>query len=108
MHPAITAQIAEQHRRDLVTQADAYRLARTARNCRPTPPRRPSSPLGRTGPVRALRRAAATAAAAAGMLMLTPAGATTIHHFATHVFAQQVYVHSWSHSGDRQLGRRWA
>ena len=40
MHPAITAAVADQHRRDLIAQADADRLARTARQGRP---RRPAS-----------------------------------------------------------------
>jgi hypothetical protein len=35
MHPAITVAVANQHHRDLITQADAYRLARTARQGRP-------------------------------------------------------------------------
>ncbi len=39
MNPAITTAVAEQHRRDLITQADACRLARAARNCRPSRPR---------------------------------------------------------------------
>lgn len=33
--PSIAAALAEQHRRDLLSQAEAYRLARTARRTRP-------------------------------------------------------------------------
>ncbi len=38
--PSIAAALAEQHRRDLLSQAEAYRLARTARRNRPQPARR--------------------------------------------------------------------
>jgi hypothetical protein len=38
--PSIAAALAEQHRRDLLSQAEAYRLARTARRTRPQPARR--------------------------------------------------------------------
>jgi hypothetical protein len=95
-HPAITASLAEQHRRDLITQAEASRLARAARNCRATRPGRPSTPRRRTGPVRAIRRAAAAAAAvaAAAVLMMLPAGAVSTPHVSAHHFL----VHSWSHS----------
>jgi hypothetical protein len=40
MPPSIAAALAEQHRRDLLSQAEAYRLARTARRTRPQPGRR--------------------------------------------------------------------
>jgi hypothetical protein len=65
IHPAI----AKQRRRDVIAQADACRLARTARQGRS---RRPISQ------VRTTRRVVITAAAAcmaAAGLMLTPAGA---------------------------------
>jgi hypothetical protein len=39
--PSIAAALAEQHRRDLLSQAEAYRLARTARRTRPQSARRP-------------------------------------------------------------------
>ena len=55
MHAAITTALAEQHRRDLIAQADACRLARTARQSRP---RHPVSALLTT------RRVVTTAAAA--------------------------------------------
>ena len=35
LHPEITAKFAEQRRRDLIAEADAYRLARAAREGRP-------------------------------------------------------------------------
>jgi len=38
--PSIAAALAEQHRRDLLSQAEAYRLARTARRTRPQSARR--------------------------------------------------------------------
>jgi hypothetical protein len=40
MPPSIAAALAEQHRRDLLSQAEACRLARTARRNRPRPARR--------------------------------------------------------------------
>ena len=64
MHPAIATAIADQHRRDLITQAGTGRLARAARDRR--------SRLPRT-----VRRAIATGAAAAAVLRLTPAGSAT-------------------------------
>jgi hypothetical protein len=88
-HPVIAASFAEQHRRDLISQAEASRLARAARNCRATPPGRPSLPRRRTGPVQAIRRAAAAVAAtaAAVAVMMTPAGATTTQHASAHVYS---------------------
>ena len=106
MHPAITTAIADQHRRDLIAQADAYRLARTARDGRTrrsAPAHRPASAVNAT------RRAVATlaaACAAAAVLLLVPAGAvraasaaapqpsasvTADHVFAPHVFADHVF-----------------
>jgi len=38
-HPATTAALAEQHRRDLIARAEAHRLARAARASRPAPAR---------------------------------------------------------------------
>ena len=69
MHPAIATAIADQHRRDLITQAGTSRLARAARDRR--------SRLPRT-----VRRAMTTgpSAAAAAVLRLTPAGAATARH----------------------------
>lgn len=65
MHPAIATAIADQHRRDLITQTGTGRLARAARDRR--------SRLPRT-----VRRAITTgAAAAAAVLRLTPAGSAT-------------------------------
>jgi len=91
MNPAITTAVAEQHRRDLITQADACRLARAARNCRPSRPRL----------LQTARRVVTTgaAAAAAAVLMMTPAGAATAHHFSAHYFSAHYFsAHSWSHS----------
>jgi hypothetical protein len=104
-HPDITAALADQHRRDLLTQASAYRLARAARDCQPIRPGRSAQPRRLTGPLHAIRRAATmtAAAAAAAMLMMTPAGATTTQHVPEHF-----RVHSWSRSADGQLGGRWA
>ncbi len=82
--------------RDLITQADACRLARVARNCRPSRPRL----------LQTARRVVTTgaAAAAAAVLMMTPAGAATAHHFSAHYFSAHYFsahyfsAHSWSHS----------
>lgn len=95
-HPAITAALADQHRRDLTAQANTYRLARAARNCQPTRPGRSPQPRRLTGPVRAIRRAVTTAAAAAAaaVLVMTPAGAATTHHFEAHVSAHRFSVPS--------------
>ena len=78
MHPAITTAIADQHRRDLIAQADADRLARTARQNRA---RRPASPFLTTKRVIATAAAACTAAA---VFLLPPAGPA---HASAHVFA---------------------
>jgi hypothetical protein len=73
-HPAITEALASQRRRDLITQADAYRLARTARNS--TSSRPGLFRIGRrVGLARSAKRAVtATAAAfaAAAMLLAAP------------------------------------
>jgi hypothetical protein len=85
MHPAITAALADQHRRDLITRADAYRLARTARQGRP----RHAASAFLTA-----RRVVITAAAActaAAVLMLTPAGPA--HASAQHMTAPAVAGH---------------
>jgi hypothetical protein len=39
MHPTITAALAEQHRYDMIADADAHRIARAARVSRPVPAR---------------------------------------------------------------------
>jgi hypothetical protein len=58
-HPTITTAVAQQHRRDLLSQASAGRQARAVRQSSPrTPARRPLI-------VKALRTAAAVAAVAA-------------------------------------------
>lgn len=38
VHPTITAALADQHRRDLLTRAEAHRAARAARASRPARP----------------------------------------------------------------------
>jgi hypothetical protein len=75
LHPAITAALVDQHRRDLMSQSIARRPARTARRpartARQDSPRRPARrPLF----VRALRTAAAATAIAATAFLVTPAG----------------------------------
>ncbi len=110
-YPAITAALADQHRRDLIAQASAYRLARAARDSQPARPGRSPQPRRPTGPLRALGRAATTitAAAAAAVLMMTPAGATTTRHVFAHGVPGHVFsVRSGSHIWDGQLGARWA
>jgi len=68
IHPALAPALAEQHRRDLTSQASACRLARTARQDRPrNPSRRPLI-------VKALRAAAAASAIAAAAFLAIPAG----------------------------------
>lgn len=87
-HPSITASLAEQHRRDLISQAGA------ACSSRATRPGRPSTPRRRTGLVQAIRRAAtaAAAAAAATILVMIPAGPTaTPHVSAGHYLMQSSY-----------------
>ena len=67
LHPTITAALADQHRRDLMSQASACRQARAARQSRPR------NPVRRPLIVRALGAAVASAIAAAAFLA-TPAG----------------------------------
>jgi hypothetical protein len=104
-HPVITAALADQHHQDLIARANTYRLARAARDSQPTRPGRSPQPRRLTGPVRAIRRAATAiaAGAAAAVLTMTAAGATPTPHVSAHFV-----VHSRAHSGDGQLGRRWA
>jgi hypothetical protein len=85
MHPAITAAVANQHRRDLITQADAYRLARTARQGRPR---------SQVSPFLTTKRVIITAAGggpAPARFMLTPAGPA--HASAHHVAGPAVTGH---------------
>jgi hypothetical protein len=92
-YPFITAAVADQHRRDLIAQADAYRLARAARQGggRPFLPR----------PALTMRRlvtAAAAGCAALSVFTLSPAGAahpSAMHP--DHKYAQTAASH-----------RRWA
>jgi hypothetical protein len=96
-YPAITAALADEHRRDLTAQAATYRLARAVRNGQPTRPGRSAQPRRITGPVQAIRRAvtAIAAAAAATMLVMTPAGAAT-HHSAHVFYSAHVFTHHFS------------
>ena len=102
MHPAITAALADQHRRDLIAQADAQRLARAARPANPTwrgPFRVGHHPALRA---KAAKRAvAATGAvfAAAAVLMASPAGTIrwdAPHASAAHFRAPQVSPQRWA------------
>jgi hypothetical protein len=76
-HPAITEALASQRRRDLITQADAYRLARAARGSGPARPglfrwaRRPAS---LAQPASRAVTASAAVFAAAAVLIAAPAG----------------------------------
>jgi hypothetical protein len=63
MHPDTAAALAEQRRRELTTQADAYRLARSARNRRHGRPSRLRLPGAAAVVVRFLRRALGTVTA---------------------------------------------
>jgi hypothetical protein len=96
-HPAITAAIADQHRRDLITQAGSYRLARAARDCRPSRPGPSPRACRLTGLWQAARRiipAAGAAFAAAAMLMASPAGSSNA--FAgQHYYVVQSASHYW-------------
>ena len=76
LHPTITAALADQHRRDLMSQASARRLARTARQVSPRHPARRPLFVRALRPlfVRALRTAAAATAIAATAFLVTPAG----------------------------------
>lgn len=38
LHPYVAAKIADERRRDLIAEANAERLSRAARECRPTAP----------------------------------------------------------------------
>jgi len=90
MHPAVATAIADQHRRDLIAQADADRLARTASQGHA---RRPASP-SRTA--KCVIATAAAACAVAAVLMLTPAGPA---HASAHVFAVPTVAGHMHHSG---------
>jgi hypothetical protein len=77
MHPAITAALADQHRRDLIAQAGADRPARAARQ---GALRRPASPVLTA---RRVITTAAAACAATALLVLAPAapGHPSAHRF---------------------------
>lgn len=79
-YSSITAAVADQHRRDLIAQADAYRLARAARQGSGGRPvlSRPALTIRR------LVIAAVGCAAAAVVTLAPPAGAA---HPSAHVFA---------------------
>jgi hypothetical protein len=103
-YPAITAAIASQHRRDLIAQAGAARLARTASQGR-------TARQGRSGrPALSARRliTAAAGCTAAAVLLLSPAAAgdswaspAGTHHFAS---AGAVHFrHVYSHLGHEHV-----
>jgi hypothetical protein len=70
-HPSITAAAADQHCRDLIAHADAYRLARAARQGSGGRPFRSRPALT----LRRLVTAAAAACTALTLFTLSPAGA---------------------------------
>jgi hypothetical protein len=97
-HPAITAALAEQHRRDMTARASTYRNARAARTGQPTRPGWPPQPHRITSQARALRRAvtAIAAIAAAAVLGMTPAGATSTPHYSAHHFQVPSQLQRWA------------
>lgn len=94
-HPAITEALASQHRRDLITQAEGYRLARAARSTRTARP----GLFGLARLAQPAKRAVTAAAAvfAAAVLIAAPAGpahwagpqASTAHLVTQHVSAKR-------------------
>lgn len=94
-HPAITASLAEQHRRDLITQASACRQARAARQSRSR------NPVRRPLIVKALRAAAAAAAIAAAAFLVTPAGPS---HAPAANGKWNVHFHGHGNGGTSQRG----
>jgi len=72
-HPTITAALAEQHRRDLMSQASASRQARQARQARAARQGSSRNPARRPLIVRALGTAVAASAIAAGAFLMIPA-----------------------------------
>lgn len=97
-HPAITEALASQRRRDLIAQAEAYRLARAARVGSPARSarfRRAGRPAGLAQPARRAVTTAAAVFAAAAVLMASPVGtgrwagpqASAAHFVAQHVSA---------------------
>jgi hypothetical protein len=87
-HPTITAALAEQHRRDLMSQASASRQARAARQASPRDQAR--RPLI----VRALGTAVAASAIAAGAFLVIPA-APGHAPSANANWSKSSQVHSW-------------
>jgi hypothetical protein len=91
-YPAITAAIADQHRNDLIAQADAYRLSREARQGGTARPSRPvltarrlvaAAAAGCTAAAVFLLGPAAAAHAASGQLISPAAAHTSAHRFAS-------------------------
>jgi malonyl CoA-acyl carrier protein transacylase len=72
MHPNISVALAEQHRRDLAAQADAWRLARATRSNSSSRSQHTRRPVNLSWP--AITAAAAAAVAALAMVLLTLAG----------------------------------
>jgi uncharacterized RmlC-like cupin family protein len=71
MHPNISVALAEQHRRDLAAQADAWRLARATRSNSSSRSQHTRRPVNLSWPA---ITAAAAAVAALAMVLLTLAG----------------------------------
>jgi hypothetical protein len=100
-HPAITEALASEHRRDLITQADAYRLARAARGGNPTRPglfRMVRRPASLAQPARRAVAASAAVFAAAAVLIASPAGTgrwAGPQASAAHSLTQQVSAGHW-------------
>ena len=90
-YPAITAAIADQHRQDLIAQADAYHLARIARQGRTARPGRPGRPVLTA---RRLVTAAAAGCTAAAVFLLGPAAAA--HASAHHFVSPTVSANRWA------------
>jgi len=98
-HPVIAAAIADQRHRDLITRADAHRMARTVRTARPSRSRQPRRPVGLGW------RAITTATAVLAIVVLALGQARYGHVFAGHLFAGHVFAghlyssHSWAQAG---------
>ena len=120
-YPAITAAIADQRRQDLIAQAEAYRLARAARQATPyTSGRLAGARQGRTArpsrpgrPVLTARRvvtaAAAAGCAAAAVFLLGPAAAAhaSAHHFVSPTVSADRWAAPAAHPRAYRLVR-WA
>jgi hypothetical protein len=100
-HPHISAALAEQHRNDLIAQADAYRQARAARDGQPRRPGR-SVPPHHPAVAKTVKRAVVIVTVAcvtcvllvpylAPLVFLTRSPAGGAHLFAAHLFAAHLF-----------------